>query len=82
MLGVGLFAAFWAVLGLIVFFIAARGGLGGARATFQSQTRSGRASMGVIFAIVYVGFGVALPVVFFKSAESPMAVLLSPVVLL
>ena len=65
MLGVGLFAAFWAVLGLIVFFIAARGGLGGARATFQSQTRSGRASMGVIFAIVYVGFGVALPVVFF-----------------
>ena len=64
MLGVGLFAAFWAVLGLVVFFIAVRGGLGGARATFQSQTRGGRKAMSVTFAIVYIGFGIALPAVF------------------
>jgi cytochrome c551 len=62
-LGTWLFVAFWVILGVGVFFIAVRGGLGGARAPFQSQTYRARRGAGVIFAIIYVGFGVALPLV-------------------
>ncbi len=56
--------AFWVLLGLIVFFIAVRGGVGGARATLQSQTRGARKVSAGIFIVIYVGFGVALPLVF------------------
>jgi mono/diheme cytochrome c family protein len=63
-LGTWLFVAFWVVLGLGVFFIAIRGGLGGARATFQVQTYGARRAAGVIFAIVYLGFGIAIPLGF------------------
>jgi hypothetical protein len=63
MLGTWLFVAFWALLGLGVFFVAVRGGLGGARATLQSQTRGARRAAGWIFALIYVGFGVAIPAV-------------------
>ena len=62
MLAVFLFVAFWVVLGLSLFFVAARGGLGGARATLQTRSRGGRKTVGVTLAIIYVGFGVALPV--------------------
>jgi mono/diheme cytochrome c family protein len=58
------FLAFWVVLGLSLFFIAARGGLGGARAALQTQSRGGRKAVGVIFAILYIGFGVGLPIAF------------------
>ena len=61
MLGVILFVAFWVVLAFGLFFVAVRGGLGGARATLQSQSRGGRKAAGTIFAILYAGFGVALP---------------------
>ncbi len=64
MLGTWLFVAFWILLGLGVFFIAIRGGLGGARATLQTQTRGTRRAAGVVFAIIYVGFGIAIPLVF------------------
>ena len=64
MLAVIVFIAFWVVLGLALFFVAARGGLGGARATLQTQAPGGRRAAATIFAIVYVVFGVALPVVF------------------
>lgn len=64
MLGTWLFVAFWVLLGLGVFFIAVRGGLGGARATFQSQTYGARRAAGTIFVLIYVGFGIALPLVF------------------
>lgn len=63
-LGTWLFVAFWVLLGLIVFFIAVRGGLGGARATLQTQTRSGRAAARWIFVVIYIGFGLVLPGVF------------------
>jgi mono/diheme cytochrome c family protein len=59
-----LFLAFWVVLGVVLFFIAIRGGVGGARATFQTQTRRGRRVAWLVFAVVYVGFGVAIPVAF------------------
>lgn len=67
MLAVVLFLAFWVVLGLVLFFIAFRGGLGGARETLQSQSRGGRKTAGVIFAILYLGFGIALPYAFLNG---------------
>src|SRR5438552_18888164 len=59
-----MFIAFWVVLGLGVFFIAVRGGLGGARAPLQVQSRTARRAAGAVFTILYVGFGVAIPLVF------------------
>lgn len=61
MLAVFLFAAFWVVVALGVFFMAIRGGLAGARETLQTQTPLGRRVVGIVFAIAYIGFGVALP---------------------
>jgi mono/diheme cytochrome c family protein len=63
-LGTWLFVVFWVLLGVGVFFVAVRGGLGGARATFQAQTYGARRVAGVIFAVIYLGFGVAIPLVF------------------
>jgi mono/diheme cytochrome c family protein len=63
-LAVGLFIALWVVVGFAVFFVAARGGLAGARATFHTQSRGGRRVIGMTFTIIYIGFGVALPLVF------------------
>lgn len=64
MLGTWLFVAFWVLLGLAVFFIAVRGGLGGARDTLQSQTRGARKAAGWIFVVLYFGFGILIPGVF------------------
>ena len=62
MLGVAIFVAFWVVLAFGLFFVAARGGLGGARATLQKQSRGANRAAGTVFLVVLVGFGVALPV--------------------
>ena len=70
MLGTWLFVAFWVVLGLGVFFIAVRGGMGGARATLQSQTRGARKTSTVLFLVIYVGFGVAIPLGFLIGNHS------------
>jgi mono/diheme cytochrome c family protein len=61
MLGVALFALFWIVLALGLFFIAVRGGLGGARKPFQRQSRGGRKVMRWLFVVVYIAFGAAIP---------------------
>jgi mono/diheme cytochrome c family protein len=63
-LAVWLFIALWVVVGFGVFFVAVRGGLGGARAAFHTQSRGGRRVIGATFTIIYVGFGVALPLLF------------------
>jgi mono/diheme cytochrome c family protein len=63
-LAVIVFLAFWVLVALTLFFIAIRGGVGGARAALQSQSRGGRKVAWVIFAILYVGFGVGLPIAF------------------
>jgi mono/diheme cytochrome c family protein len=63
-LAVIVFIGFWVLLGLGLFFIAARGGPGGARAALQSQSRGGRKAAWAIFAILYLGFGVGLPIAF------------------
>lgn len=64
MLATFLFLALWVVLALGLFFVAVRGGLAGARATLQTQSRGGRKALWTIFAIVYIGFGIAIPVAF------------------
>ncbi len=64
MLATALFIAFWVVLGLVLFFIAIRGGLGGARVTLRTQAPGGRRILWGVIAIVYVGFGVAIPLAF------------------
>jgi mono/diheme cytochrome c family protein len=61
LLAVLLFVAFWVLIGFGLFFVAARGGLGGARAAFQTQSRAGRKAAWAVFAVVYVGFGVVIP---------------------
>jgi mono/diheme cytochrome c family protein len=66
-LAVVLFLGFWVVLALGLFFIAIRGGLGGARAALQTQSRGGRKAVGITFVIVYVGFGIAVPVAFLSG---------------
>lgn len=62
MLATVAFLAFWVVVGLVLFFIALRGGPRGARATLQSQSRGGRRAATVFFAVFYVAIGVAVPV--------------------
>jgi hypothetical protein len=61
-LAVFLFAAFWVVLGLGVFILGVRGGPGAAAR--KEQGYRSRRLMGVVLVLVYVGFGIALPVVF------------------
>jgi mono/diheme cytochrome c family protein len=61
-LAVILFIAFWVILALSLFFIAIRGGVGGARATLHAQGRIGRAAMNSMFVFVFVGFGVVAPI--------------------
>ena len=61
MLAVALFAAFWVVLGLGVFFFAFRGGpRGGAQPHARSTHRSRRA-LGWVLGVTYVAFGLAIP---------------------
>lgn len=64
MLAVWLFVAFWVLLGVALFFVAVRGGLAGARESFQTQTRRGRRTFDVLFVALYVAFGIALPAIF------------------
>ena len=65
MLAVLLFAAFWVVLGLGVFFLAVRGGPSAAVSTTGGAgTPASRRAMVWVLLFIYVGFGVALPVIF------------------
>jgi mono/diheme cytochrome c family protein len=61
MLATAAFLAFWVVVGLVLFFIALRGGPRGARATLQSQSRGGRRTATILFAVFYVAIGLAVP---------------------
>lgn len=64
MLGTWLFVVLWLLLGFSVFFIAIRGGIAGARATFQSQSYGARRTARVGFTALYVAFGIAIPLLF------------------
>ena len=61
MLATAAFLAFWILVGLALFFIAARGGPRGARAALQSQTRASRRTATVLFTVFYVAIGAAVP---------------------
>lgn len=74
MLATVAFLAFWVVIGLVLFFIAVRGGPRGARATLQSQSRGSRRAAAVLFGVFYVGVGVAVPLLLgFGNADSDVA---------
>jgi mono/diheme cytochrome c family protein len=60
-LAVILFIAFWVVLGFGLFFIAARGGPSGVRATFQGQSRGATRLATFAFTATVVVFGIGLP---------------------
>jgi mono/diheme cytochrome c family protein len=60
-LAVAAFIAFWVLLAFGLFFVAARGGLGGARATLQTQSRVARTAATGVFVVMLVAFGIALP---------------------
>jgi mono/diheme cytochrome c family protein len=60
MLAVLLFVLFWILVAAGVFFIAIRGGVGGARAALRS-TRGSRLVGGLAIAFVYLAFGVGVP---------------------
>jgi len=62
MLATAAFLAFRVLVGLVLFFVALRGGPRGARATLQSQTRRSRRAAALLFAAFYVAVGVAVPV--------------------
>jgi mono/diheme cytochrome c family protein len=67
LLGVALFIAFWVVLALVVFFVASAGGPKGARHAMQTPSYRGNRGLGLLMVIIYVGFGVAVPLVFLSG---------------
>lgn len=62
MLAVALFVLFWVILGLAAFFIGIRGGPRGVHGTVQTQSYRGRRVAAWTLAVIYVAFGVAIPV--------------------
>jgi mono/diheme cytochrome c family protein len=64
MLGTWLFVALWIVVGVGVFALAIRGGGRGAAAPGRRQSYAARRATGVVFLIVYIGFGIAIPLGF------------------
>jgi mono/diheme cytochrome c family protein len=63
-LSVVLFAAFWVVLGLGVFFLAIRGGPSAAVDSRGGGSYRSRKALGWTLAVIYVAFGVVIPVAF------------------
>ena len=67
MLAVGLFVAFWVVVALSLFVLAARGGAG---RPVRGPTRSGMRGAIVLFVATVVVFGVALPLLMLTGNHS------------
>jgi mono/diheme cytochrome c family protein len=64
-LAVLLFAAFWVVLGFMVFFLGIRGGPSAALQTPGGRgSHASRQAMAWVFVVVYLAFGVAVPILF------------------
>jgi mono/diheme cytochrome c family protein len=61
------FILFWVLLGLTVFFIAVRGGPRGTRGTLQGQSPRARRGWDLAFVVIYIGFGVAIPLTFLRG---------------
>jgi mono/diheme cytochrome c family protein len=56
-----LFIAFWVVLGVGLFVVAARGGLGARRPAAQRPSRRGTRAATILFIVVYLAFGAIVP---------------------
>jgi mono/diheme cytochrome c family protein len=63
-LGTWLFVAFWVILGLGVFWLAMRGGVTAPRRPARPPSYAARRLTGVTFVILYIGFGIAIPLGF------------------
>lgn len=61
MLGVLAFAAFWVLIAVGLFYLAVRGGPSKVRARSARPSRGANRVVGVVFTLVAIGFGVALP---------------------
>lgn len=65
MLAVLLFAAFWVVVGFLVFFLGVRGG---PSATVETAGGGGshayRRALGWVFVVIYIAFGIVIPALF------------------
>ena len=70
MLAVFVVVALFVVLAFSVFFVGISGGVGGARQTLHSQTRGARGFMNLTLLVIYLGFGVAMPLVFLTGNHS------------
>jgi mono/diheme cytochrome c family protein len=58
------FIAFWVLVGASVVYVAIRGGPSGARESLHGQSHTSRRVAAGVFVVIYVGFGVALPIAF------------------
>jgi cytochrome c6 len=56
------FVAFWVLVAVGLVFIALSGGPSGARERLQTQSRGGRKGAFLIFAMVLLAFGIAVPI--------------------
>jgi len=63
------FVAFWVVLGAGLLFIGLSGGPRGARERMQTQSRRGRRGAGLVFTVLLVAFGVAVPAAVIAAVE-------------
>jgi mono/diheme cytochrome c family protein len=60
-LAVAIFVAFWVVLGLGLFLLASRGGVSGARAKLEKQSRGSNRLVLVMFTFFLIAFGIVVP---------------------
>jgi mono/diheme cytochrome c family protein len=69
-LAVAAFVAFWVVVAFGLFYVAARGGRRGARARPGGPSRGANRLVGLMFAFVAIGFGIALPLAVLNGNSS------------
>jgi cytochrome c2 len=70
MLAVVLFILLWVLVAFGLFFVAVRGGLGGARQALQGQAHRTQQMWGVMFIVIFIGFGVVIPVAILTGNHS------------
>jgi mono/diheme cytochrome c family protein len=66
LLAVTIFIVFWVVLGLSVFLVAGSGPRN-LRRGLRAPTHRGARALGLVMVVVYVAFGIALPLVFLSG---------------
>jgi mono/diheme cytochrome c family protein len=65
------FIAVWVVIGIAIVLIASRGGPRRARARLlAAQSRTGRRTAAVVFAVLYIALGIAVPAVVLAADHS------------